>query len=101
MSENTNFDIMLRMMWDMQTPVITVEFLDEKLYGDRWYVTHHILVPSEKDKLTDFCFVNGRNTNNRHLCCINHLDMNLMSALTEFGKKALASQGGKLTFYGN
>ena len=101
MNNNTNFKTMLTMIWDMQTPVITVEFLDEKLHGDRWYVTHHIIVPSGKDKVTDIRFVDGRSTNNNYLFSIEHLDMSLMDALVEFSKKALASQGGQLTFYSN
>ena len=101
MNENTNFATMLKMMWDMQVPIITVEFVDEKVYGDGWSVTHHIVVPDGADKVTDICFVDGSHTDNNYLVSIKQLDMKLMDALVEFSKKALASQGGKVTFYSN
>lgn len=101
MHDRTNFATMLKLMWDMQNPLITIEFLDEKLCGDKWYVTHHIVVPNGKDKVLDFCFVDGRSTNNNYLYCIDQLDMDLLSAVTHFSKRVLASQGAKLTFYGN
>lgn len=101
MNENINFATMLKMMWDMQVPIITVEFVDENVYGDRWSVTHHIVVPNGTDKVSDFCFVDDSHPDNNYLVSIKQLDMSLMEALVEFGKKALASQGGKLTFYSN
>ena len=97
----TNFETMLKMMWDMQVPIITVESVDENVYGDRWSVTNHIVVPNGKDKITDICFVDGNHSDRDYLVSIKHLDMDLMTALVEFSKKALASQGGKLTFYSN
>lgn len=101
MNENTNFTTMLKMMWDMQVPIITVESVEEKVYGDRWSVTHHIVVPNGKDKVTDICFVDGNHTDKDYLVSIKQLDMNLMDALVEFGKKALVSQGGILTLHSN
>ncbi len=101
MNENTNFSTMLKMMWDMQMPIITVEFVSEKIYSDRWYLSHHIIVQSGKDKVTDICFVDGSHTDNNYLVYIKQLDMSFTDAITEFSKKVFASQGGKLTLYGN
>ena len=99
MNENTNFATMLKMIWDMPVPFITVEDIGEKVYSDGWSVTHHIVVPSGKDKVVDICFVDGRL--NEHLVSIKQLDMGLMDAITEFGKRVIASQGGKLTLHSN
>lgn len=71
------------------------------MYGDRWSVTHHIVVPSGKDKMMDICFVEGSHTDNNYLVSMKQLDMSLNDALIEFSKQTLASQGGKLTFYSN
>lgn len=97
MNDNTNFKTMLNMVWDMQVPVLTVEFLNEKLFGDRWSMTHHIIVPSGKDKATDFCFVEGRTTNNNYLYSVKPLDMSLEDAVIEFSKRTLKDQGARLT----
>lgn len=97
MNDNTNFKTMLNMIWDMQVSVMTVEFLNEKLFGDKWCMTHHIIVPSGKDKITDFCFVAGRSTNNNYLYSVNHVDMSFGDAVIEFSKLTLKDQGTKLT----
>lgn len=97
MNDNTNFKTMLSMIWDMQTPVLTVEFLNEKLFGDRWCMTHHIIVPSSKNTVTDFCFVEGRTTNNNYLYSVKPLDMSFEDAVIEFSKRTLKDQGARLT----
>lgn len=97
MNDNTNFKTMLTMIWDMQVPILTVEFLNEKLFGDRWCVTHHIIVPSGKDKVTDFCFVDGRHTNNNYLYYVKPLDMSFEDAVVEFSKRTLKDQGARHT----
>lgn len=97
MNDNTNFKAMLTMIWDMQTPVLTVEFLNEKLYGDKWNVTHHIIVSDGKDKVTDFCFIDGHRTNNNYLCYVKSLNISFEDAVIEFSKKTLKDQGARLT----
>ena len=101
MNENTNFDTMLKMMWDMQTPIITVESVGEKIYSDGWSVTHHIIVPSGKDKVIDMCFFDASCSHNNYLVYMKQLDMSLNDALIEFSKRVISSQGGKLTLHSN
>lgn len=99
MNDNTNFKTMLTMMWDLQTSVITVESLSEKLYGDKWSVTHHIIIPNGTDKVTDFCFVDGRSTNNNYLYYVESIDMTFEEAVVEFSKEALRCQGSVMTIH--
>lgn len=97
MNDNTNFKAMLTMIYDMQIPIITVEYLNEKLYGEKWSMTHHIIIPDGKDKVTDFCFVDGHRTNNNYLFYVKSLNMNFEDAVVEFSKKTLKDQGARLT----
>ena len=99
MNENTNFKTMLAMMWDMQNPIITVEFLSEKLHYDEYFTTHHIIVPDDKDKVIDFCFVEGRHTTNNYLYYTKSVDITLDEALVRYSKEVMRGQA-KLTLYG-
>ena len=101
MNDKTNFKTMLDMMWDLQTSVITIEFLSEKLYSDGYSVTHHIVVPSGKNNVTDICFVDGRSTNNNYLFSIKPLEMTFEDAIVHFSKMTLRCQGSVMKLYAN
>lgn len=99
MNDKTNFKTMLAMMWDMQASVITLEFFCEKIYGDTFSTTHHIIVPSGKDKITDFCFVDSRSTNNNHLFYVKTYELTFEQAVIKFSKMALRCQGAVMTIH--
>lgn len=99
MNDKTNFDKMLNLIWDMQTPNITVECLSERLHYDGFATTHHIIVADGKDKVLDFCFVEGRNTDNNYLYYVKSVDITFEEALMRYSKEVMRGQG-KLTLYG-
>lgn len=98
MNDNTNFKTMLNMMWDMQLPVITVEFLEEDFYGKPAH-TSHIIIPNANNEVTDFMFVRTRDTD--FLASVSHLKMSFEEALIYFSEKALRNQGALLKLYSN
>ena len=97
MNENkTNFEMMVQMLYDLQTSIITVEWLEEKFW-ERPALTKHIIIPDGKDKVTDFMFVCANKTN--FLASVHSLDMSFEDAITEFSRRTLRCQGAvfKLT----
>ena len=96
MNDNTNFATMLKMIRDMQVPIILLESLNEKLC-DEPCTTHHIVIPSGEGKVTDFCFRDGLATNNNYLFFVKSVDMSFDDAIVHFSKMALNCHSTRLT----
>ena len=93
-----NFETMLKMMWSLQLPIITVQGLEEEVYG-KWGWTHHIIIPSANDEVTDFIFVDTRTDD--LLVGVTHLKMNFKDAITHFSEQTLRNQGAILKLHSN
>lgn len=90
---NNNFDTMITMIRDMQTPILTVEHLSEDLpHGQS--ITKHIIIPNSIGCIINFCFVDD------HLYSVDHTFMRFDDAIIEFSKKTMGRPGAKLTLYG-
>lgn len=98
MKENTNFDAMLNIMWDLQLPIITVRGLEEEVYG-KWGCTNHIIIPSANDEVTDFIFVDARGGD--FLVGVTHLKISFKDAIVHFSEQTLRNPGAILKIHSN
>lgn len=99
MNDKTKFESMLEQMCELQTPIITVEGLDEDWYDSLAY-TSHIIVPDGMDKVTDFTFIRCRQDYDC-LVRIHSLEMSFSDAIIEFSKKTIHSLGAVMKIHSN
>lgn len=93
---NDSYKSILESVYDMQVPIITVEYLDERLWPnkDMTYRTNHIIIPEGKDKVLDFTF--ARNGKDGYiLVTIKTLEMSFKEAIVMYSNMVLGDLGAQ------
>lgn len=95
---NNSFKTMLEELKKMQTPIISITFLEAHLVADNWCMCHHIIVSESADKVLDFTFEQPKDGTD-HLVSIKTLDMTFGEAILTYSKKVIARPGAQLILH--
>lgn len=99
MINNSSFKTMLEELKKMQTPVISITFLEAHLVADNWCMYHHIIVSESADRVLDFTFEQPSNNDTNHLIGVKTLDMTFGEAILTYSKKVIARPGAQLILH--